>query len=86
MTPTELKKKYEEAYPETDYFSRDMMRFFGDTMRNYGVRTVKKFLRSYDNEVYECWCLYRKMPVNGGYCSSTYFRKSDLRIIFGEEV
>ena len=37
MTPYELKRQYESAHPDGLFFSRNNMKFLGDTMSNYGV-------------------------------------------------
>lgn len=76
MTPSELKASVIEHNPESHYFDRNTMKFFGDTMRNYGVRTalVK------DNV--ECWELYRKRPVNNGLHGSVYFDKITFKRVF----
>jgi hypothetical protein len=38
MTASQFKAKLEEKFPKSYFFSKNTMRFFGDTMRNYGVR------------------------------------------------
>lgn len=50
MTPVELKCKVLQANPDSKFFDRETMNFFGDTMHNYGVL-------SYDEKT---WMLYRK--------------------------
>lgn len=70
MTPSELKRKYQEANPDGHYFDRATMRFFGDTMRNYGVRRYGSG-----------WELYRRNPVKHGVNSSGYFT-ADFRQTF----
>lgn len=37
-TPSDLKAAHEAANPDSLFFSRETMRFWGDTMRNFGVR------------------------------------------------
>lgn len=61
MTPSELKKKI-----ESPFFSRKTMKFFGDSMKNYGVRETKI------NEK-RVWELYRKNPVKNGIKTSVFF-------------
>ena len=39
MTASELKYQVEVSGNEPHYFTRSTMKFFGDTMRNYGVRS-----------------------------------------------
>jgi hypothetical protein len=50
------------------------MKFFGDTMKNYGVRST-----IIDNVPY--WELYRKRPVKYGLQKSHYFRKDNFENI-----
>lgn len=68
MTPSELKRKYQEANPDGHYFDRSTMRFFGDTMQNYGVRRYGSG-----------WELYRRNPVKEGFSGSEYFT-ADFRL------
>ena len=72
MTPSELKKYTQETNPH--FFSRSTMKFFGDTMRNYGVR-------SNTIDSIEVWELYRKRPVAHGCQNSHYFRKDNFKTI-----
>jgi hypothetical protein len=68
MTASELKYLYERNNPEGHFFDRRTMRFFGDTMRNFGVRDGKKVKTITSSGVaeVEVWELYRKRPVKGG--------------------
>lgn len=77
MTPSEL--KYHVEQKGSNFFSRDSMRFFGDTMKNYGVCSAS--VETYDGIV-ECWELYRRRPVKHGLNSSAYFSKSDFSRVF----
>lgn len=87
MTPSELKYHIENTGRDSHYFDRKSMKFFGDTMANYGVRsTVVK--SNYDaagnwtNDTgvdVECWELYRKRPVKADNKTSAFFAKSDYR-------
>jgi hypothetical protein len=69
MTASTLKYLYERNNPGGHFFDRDTMRFFGDTMRNFGVRdggmvdtlTTKGIERNVP-----VWELYRKRPVKCG--------------------
>jgi hypothetical protein len=81
-TASDLKYHVENAGHESHFFTRKTMSFFGDTMRNYGVRkTVITAERAQgeprnvqwvkqDVEVYE---LYRRNPVKHGLKDSAYF-------------
>lgn len=72
MTPSELKYHTQETNPH--FFTRSTMRFFGDTMKNFGVRG------SIVNDV-EVWELYRKRPVMHGLQNSHYFRKDNFETV-----
>jgi hypothetical protein len=64
MTSSELKYNHELYNGGSYFFSRDTMRFFGDTMRNYGVKDKGTYFE-----------LYRKSPVKHGMRQSAYFDK-----------
>jgi len=55
------------------------MRFFGDTMRNYGVASKPVTVATHGGEQVECWELYRRRPVKHGLQSPAYFATSDFR-------
>lgn len=86
MTPSELKYNVLKNNPESHFFDSDAMRFYGDTMRNYGVKLVLVELDDAFNEdgtrtrakAYE---LYRKRPVKDGVRRSIFFSPDDFRII-----
>lgn len=71
MTPSQLKQNVEQT--GSIYFSRKAMRFFGDTMANYGVRsaTIVK-----DDKPVQVWELWRKKPVKCGVKFSAYFDRN----------
>ena len=64
MTVSELKYAVEQAETAPYFFTRKAMKFFGDTIRNYGVRSYGEY-----------WELYRKRPVKYGLDKSHYFHK-----------
>lgn len=70
MNASELKYHVEQAGIDK-FFDRRTMKFFGDTMRNYGVRDAG------DN-----WELYRKRAVKFGNQQSAFFDKIDFRLKF----
>lgn len=82
MNVSELKCQVEQGEGRF-FFTRDAMRFFGDTMRNYGVRDGGTRSTNWDaNGNYideprtiEVWELYRKRAVKYGLQSSAYFDK-----------
>ncbi len=81
MTPSELKYKILEVNPDSHFFDRKAMKFFGDTMRNYGVRSAN--VKIFDGTIVECWELYRKKPVNNGLTTSHYISKITFKRVFG---
>lgn len=93
MTPAELKYHVEQGQ-DRFFFTREAMRFFGDTMRNYGVRDGGKIPYHWDDEgnnyteeprTIEVWELYRKHPVKHGLRDSAYFNKKTYERIFPEQ-
>lgn len=89
MTPAELKARIEQRDDETYFFTRATMKFFGDTMRNYGVRSAVIRTRDFDVDAnvvveMEVWELYRKRPVKHGNQSSAFFRKDTFARKFPE--
>ena len=90
MNASDLKYHVESTCRNPHFFTRKTMRFFGDTMRNYGVRSVSIVCRS-DTidpetnvpvlETREVWELYRRRPVKEGIQTSTYFDKTSFRTV-----
>lgn len=80
MTASELKYKIEQAGHEPHFFTRKTMKFFGDTMKNYGVRemVIDTYLEK-DVPVYE---LYRRSAVKHGLSDSAYFNRETLQRVF----
>lgn len=89
MTPAEL-KAHVSTGTESHFFERSSMRFFGDTMSNYGVRsaTVRTQYDAAGNYTdaagvhVDCWELYRRRPVKHGLRTSAYFDKVTFARIF----
>ncbi len=77
MTPSQLKQKVESSGNEQHYFTRSSMKFFGDTMKNYGCKSAVIDTRT-ENSVH-VWELCRKNPVKHGLQSSTYFNKKNFK-------
>ena len=82
MTPSELKALYYRGNPDGHFFDRKTMTFFGDTMRNFGVRGPLRVLHWWAEDgntwlaeprVISVWELYRRRPVKHGLRSSHYF-------------
>lgn len=79
-TASDLKFHVEQAGESPHFFSRDSMKFFGDTMRNYGVRgpfTIPTY--SGNVSVYE---LFRRRPVKHGLHESAYFCAETFKRVF----
>lgn len=80
MTSSELRYMIDQANPTGHFFDRETMRFFGDTMKNYGVCETTIDTWSEKNvPVYE---LYRRKPVKNKLQASSYWRKDTLRQTF----
>ena len=83
MTPAELKRLTQETSPH--FFTRSTMSFFGDTMKNYGVRKATILTHwkgdewTKDGHPANVWELYRKRPVKHGRQSSAYFCRKTFR-------
>ena len=77
MTPSELKRNYEARTPNPLFFKPSVMRFFGDTMRNYGV------VAGMVGEV-SVWVLFRRRAVKHGLKSVHSFRQDTFEPIVGE--
>ena len=75
MTPSELKANILKHNPDSHCFDRKTMKFFGDTMSNYGVRKTEM-------DGVAVWELYRKKPVKHGLKSSAFFRVTDFQQVF----
>lgn len=78
MTPSELKYKIENT--ESHFFDRKTIKFFGDTMRNYGC--CKNVVDTPTQKNVPVWELYRKKPVKHGLQSSAYFHQDNFNQIF----
>ena len=75
MNASELKAKIEQTGEQPYFFTRETMRFFGDTIRNFGVRMANR-------KGTLCWELYRKRPVKHGLQGSFYFDKQSFRRVY----
>ncbi|MDD2657211.1 MAG: hypothetical protein PHD04_00935 [Candidatus Pacebacteria bacterium] len=81
MTPYELKYNVEQT--DSYFFTRGTMKFFGDTMKNYGCRSA--VVNTYTRNSVDVWELYRRRPVKGGLQTSAYFRKDNFKRIHVKE-
>lgn len=73
MTASKLRAMHESANPESLFFDRKSMRFFGDTMANYGVSPDPVAFTTHSGDKVTCWELYRRKAVKHGLRSSAYF-------------
>lgn len=87
MNASEL--KYQVSQAGSNFFDHASMKFFGDTMKNYGVRksTITTNYDENDNYVengvtVEVWELYRKHPVKHGLTKSAYFDMKTFKRVF----
>ena len=89
MTPSELKANILAHDPDSHYFDRKTMQFFGDTMKNYGVRE-RHIMCDYDRAgnyapegaLIRVWELYRKQPVKHGLQKSAFFDAETFEQVF----
>lgn len=79
MTASELKFKHETNHPDSKFFTKNNMKFMGDTMSNYGVRSA--IVDTCTRSGIECWELYRKRPVKCNVQASSYFSKETFEFI-----
>jgi hypothetical protein len=71
-TASELKYHVESAGNCPHFFTRDSMKFFGDTMSNYGIRQPVQ-VETNLGETVPAYELTRRRPVKHGLQSSTWF-------------
>jgi len=80
MTSSELKFQVESHGNEPYFFTRKTMKFFGDTMRNYGVREA--VIDTYSQKAVPVYELYRRHAVKHGLRDSAYFDKATFERVF----
>ena len=78
---SDLKYHVEQSGREPHFFTRQTMKFFGDTMRNYGVRQPR-LITTVLGESVMCYELYRRRPVKGGSQSSAFFCAETFKRVF----
>lgn len=83
MNASELKYHYQAHNPDGHFFDRKTMRFFGDTMRNFGVRSKPVKIRRHSGDLVTCYELYRRRPVKHGLQSSHFFSIDQFEIVHG---
>ena len=82
MNASELKYQVEQNGHEPHFFTRSTMKFFGDTMHNYGVRRTK--VKTLSGGIVDAWELYRRNPVKHGLTESAYFDVSTFERVFAD--
>lgn len=82
-TASDLKYYVEQSGNEPHFFTRSSMRFFVDTMRNYGVR--KTTVITLQNEAIDCWELYRRHAVKHNLTASSYFNCRTFQRVFSNK-
>lgn len=88
-TASDLKYYVESAGHESHFFTRKTMSFFGDTIRNYGVRKVTVDCHydqdgNYAPDGYSCeaYELFRRKPVKHGLTNSAFFHATTFKRVF----
>ena len=71
-TAADLKHAVEQAGNCPHFFTRDSMKFFGDTMKNYGVKQPREITNTL-GETFQAYELTRRHPVKHGLRESAYF-------------
>jgi hypothetical protein len=71
MNKTEL--KYNVSKAEPFFFSRNSMKFFGDTMTNYSVPKNPITITDFENKSVQVYQLKRKKPVGHSRNQETTF-------------
>jgi len=85
ISASQLRAAHEEAHPESLFFSRNNMRFAGDTMANFAVAPDPVTFATYSGETVTCWRLYRRRPVKHGLRGSFYFECDTFRRVHRPE-
>lgn len=83
MNKTEL--KYNVNQTGSNFFSKDAMKFFGDTMANYSVPKNPITITDSQNNKVEVYQLKRKNPVKNGLHSTTYFNSKTFTSVFAKD-
>ena len=86
MTPSELKYNVEYSNHEPYYFTRRTVKFFGDTMANFGCYS-DKIVDNRTEKPVDVWVLYRKHRTSkGAPCGPcSYWDKQTFKRVFKRE-
>ena len=80
-TASDLKHYVNKADHEPFFFDRGTMRFFGDTMRNYGIRQPCE-IETHGGERIRAFELFRRRSVRHGLKDSAFFCAETFRRVF----
>jgi len=84
MTASRLKASYESII-DGMFFTRNNMKFAGDTMSNYYVPAATVMVETWSNDQpIECYELQRRKPVKHGLSGSSYFNAETFAIVHGK--
>jgi len=78
---SDLKFAIESARQEPYFFTRDSMKFFGDTMANYGIRQPVTVTTVSGDKV-PAYELVRRRPVKHGLKESAFFHAETFARVF----
>ena len=71
MKASKLRALHMQNSPDSHFFARDTMRFFGDTVRNFGVKKQES------GE----WLLFRKHKTRQSAAGTGYLFSNDFRFV-----
>lgn len=80
-TASDLRQFVEASGHCPHFFTRETMRFFGDTMRNYGLRKPQP-VTLYDGSTVQAYELFRRRPVKHGLRASAWFNAETFARVF----
>ena len=78
---SDLKFHVERAGHESHFFTRSSMAFFGDRMKNYGIRQPRT-ITTLSGENVQAFELVRKRPVRHGLKESAWFHADTFKRVF----
>ena len=84
MNASDLKRQHEIHNPNSHFFDRSSMKFFGDTMGNYYVPVKKQTIVTHSGESHECYELQRRHPVEAGLGTSAWFDTTTFERVLGK--
>ncbi len=77
------KLRYAVEITGSNFFNKESMSFFGDSMDNYYVPIATVKIKDGEN-IHTCYELQRRKPVKGGLEESTFFDSTTFKRVFGE--